>query len=145
MRMLRRLVAVILATLTAASLPLKADDHVARAADVAARLAQAAEARRQNLATLSDTLASPTMLGVASGLGVDTEKLRSRLGHLSDQELADLAARAAALQTDPDAGRLSGAAITWIIIGGVALLVLIIALAVATSDCYYNTYGNYVC
>lgn len=127
----------------AVPVPVRADDHLASPSAVATRLAEAASARQADLSTLNDFLVSPTGQQAAQIVGTDVAGLQPRLAQLSDAEARDLANRARALTMDPAAGRLSGAAITWIIIGGVALLVLLaVAIAVGADDgtcygCYY--------
>jgi hypothetical protein len=81
-----------------------ADDHVVSSAAAAQRLQEASAAREQGLATLDRALASPAAASAAAAVGADTSALRAALPTLSDAEIADLAARAAVLDTDPVAG-----------------------------------------
>ena len=81
-----------------------AADHLVSADDVHARLAGAAEQRRQDVASVEGALQSPLARDAAASMGVDLGRLRTAVPALSDADLRDLAARAAALQSDPVAG-----------------------------------------
>jgi hypothetical protein len=81
-----------------------AADHLVSADDVQAQLAGAAAQRRQDVASIEDTLESPLARDAAASMGVDLGRLRAAVPALSDADLRDLAARAAALQSDPVAG-----------------------------------------
>lgn len=84
-----------------------AGDHVVTAAEVEARLADA-----------------------AGGAGIDVEALRAAVPALTEAELQDLARRAAALETDPVAG-----VRTWVwVVGGVLALLVLIAISAANYD-----------
>src|SRR5262245_43361242 len=81
-----------------------AEDHLVSSEAARERVLDAATQRARSLATLDATLATPKAQEVASSLGADTAQLRAALPTLSDAEIADLAARAQALQSDPVAG-----------------------------------------
>jgi hypothetical protein len=81
-----------------------ADDHVVSPAAAAQRLQEASAAREQGLATLDRALSAPEVARAAATVGADTAALRAALPTLSDAEIADLAQRAAVLDTDPVAG-----------------------------------------
>jgi hypothetical protein len=81
-----------------------AQDHVVSIASADARLAKAADGRAHDLATLRSALDRPEAARAAASVGADLGLVRSALPTLSDGELRDLAARAAALQGDPAAG-----------------------------------------
>ncbi len=139
--MLRRASRVLVAPLIAGlvfGVPVQAADHVISGSDVSARLGEAAAARQADLADLGAFLGSPIGQQAARALGADTAKLQSRLSHLSDAEASDLARRARALTADPASG-LSGGAIVAIVLGGVALMVLVIVLL----NNAYNDEGVY--
>ena len=97
--------------------------------DVAqARLAEANAERARNLATVDAFVLSPEGTAALKTVGVSQERVRGSLPTLTDAELQNVAARAAALQSDPMAGGLSKKQWIWIA-AGVAVIVLIIALA----------------
>ena len=81
-----------------------ADDHVVSPAAAAQQLQEASAAREEGLATLDRALSSPEVARAAATVGADPAALRAALPTLSDAEIADLAQRAAALDTDPVAG-----------------------------------------
>src|SRR6266705_1157362 len=80
---------------------------LAPAAVVAAIVAAApafAQDRRQALDTVDRALATPEAARAASSVGVDIAAVRAAVPALSDAELADISARATALESDPVAG-----------------------------------------
>lgn len=88
-------------------LPAGAGDHLVTAAQMQGALSSAGEDRARNLASVDRLLASPRAGAAAARLGADIGRVRTALPSLTDQELRDLSVRAAALETDPAAGRLS--------------------------------------
>ena len=97
--------------------------------DVAqARLSEAGAERERNLATVEALLASPEGAAGLKAVGVTEARVRGSLPTLSDAELQDMAARAAALQADPVAGAMTNRQWLWVA-AGVAAIVLIIILA----------------
>lgn len=115
----------LLVVLAPAALPA---DHVASPDAVAERLGAAAADRDRNLSAVRTVFATPEAATAAATLGVDLQATSARLGSLSDAELADLAARAAAIQEDPVAGALTRQQWMYILIGAAAVLVLILVL-----------------
>lgn len=97
-------------------------EHVATPEAIQARLLSTTEARTRNV----DTLVS-----WASSHGVDA---RPAVARLSDAELADLAARAEQLRTDPVAGDSPFLIVMAAV--GVLLIVLLLIGAAACSDGY---------
>jgi hypothetical protein len=81
-----------------------AEDHLVSPEAARERLLDAAAGRDRSLATLDAALSTPQAAQAAARLGADTRELRAALPTLSDAEVADLAARAEALQADPVAG-----------------------------------------
>ena len=95
--------------------------------DVAqARLLEASAERERNLATVDALLVSPAGSAALETVGVSEDRVRGALPTLSDAELQDLAARAAALQADPTAAGLTTKQWIWIIAAVVAIVVIII-------------------
>ena len=94
-----------------------------------ARLQEANAGREQNLATVESLLASPQGAEGLKMAGVSEARVRAVLPTLSNAELQDLAARAAALQADPVAAGLTKTQWIWVIVGVAALVILIIAIA----------------
>ena len=81
-----------------------AEQHVVTTTAAQARLSEAEAARQHDLAVLDGALSTPEAVAAARAVGADLDGLRRAAPTLSDSELRDLAARAAALQTDPVAG-----------------------------------------
>jgi hypothetical protein len=81
-----------------------AQDHLLGRDAARDRLAAATQDRRQALDTVDRALATPDAARAASSVGVDIAAVRAAVPALSDAELADISARAAALESDPVAG-----------------------------------------
>ena len=81
-----------------------AQDHLLGRDTAQARLAAAAAERRHALDAVDHLLARPEAARAASSVGVDIAAVRATVPSLGDAELADLSARAAALEADPVAG-----------------------------------------
>ena len=81
-----------------------AQDHLLSRDAARDRLAVATQDRRQALDTVDRALATPDAARAASSVGVDIAAVRAAVPALSDAELADISARAAALESDPVAG-----------------------------------------
>ena len=95
--------------------------------DVAqARLLEASAERERNLARVDAILVSREGSAALKMVGVSEDRVRGALPTLTDAELQDLAARAAALQADPTAGALTTKQWIWIIAAVVAIVVIII-------------------
>jgi pyruvate/2-oxoglutarate dehydrogenase complex dihydrolipoamide acyltransferase (E2) component len=98
---------------------------------VGSRLSDAASERAQQLAAVDKALASPRAARVAGRAGVDIDKVRGGLPHLSDSELRDLSQRAAALGSNPAGGYYDDAA-------DMVLLLLVVAVAAAVAIAIAN-------
>ena len=95
--------------------------------DVAqARLLEQSAERERNLARVDALLVSPQGTAALQTVGVTADRVRGALPTLSDAELQDLAARAAALDVDPTAGALTTKQWIWILAAVVAIVVIII-------------------
>jgi hypothetical protein len=104
---MRKCLVVLAATLLPAvtfAAPVDTPQHIVAPEAAQARLAEAASERAARLAVVDSVLASPEAVAAAQALGQDSERLRAAVPALGDGELADLAARAEALQGDPVAG-----------------------------------------
>ncbi|HEY7508696.1 MAG TPA: hypothetical protein VIG50_00500 [Vicinamibacteria bacterium] len=92
---------VALVAALATAVPATASDHLVAPDTAQQRLREAAAARERDHALVAGALASPHAEAAAARAGVDLDRVRAAAATLSDDELRDLAARAAALQTDP--------------------------------------------
>jgi hypothetical protein len=95
---------------------------------VQARLLEASADRERNLATVEAFLASPEGQAGLGAVGVTSARVRGSLPTLSDAELQDVAARAAALQTDPVAGAMTSRQWLWIAAAAAAIIILIVVV-----------------
>lgn len=81
-----------------------AEDHLVSREAARERVLDAAAQRTRSLATIDAALSTPRAAEAAAAVGADTAQLRAALPTLTDSEIADLATRAEALQSDPVAG-----------------------------------------
>src|SRR5437867_3694416 len=125
--MKRIAVTVLAVVVLLTSLPVCAADHLVSPSVAQERLLQAASQRAADLRGLRSVLVSPDAASAATRIGQDAHGLGGRLVVLGDEELRDLARRAALLRTDPVAG---GAGKTLLIIG----LVIVTLAAIAWSQ-----------
>lgn len=102
---MRRVLAVlsVCALVLAPELALCAD-HLVKPAAARERIATAATEREHNIRALERVLSSPAAVSAAAAFGTRAERLKAGVSTLSDDELRDLADRAAALDKDPVAG-----------------------------------------
>jgi hypothetical protein len=130
---MRRILVALAAAAVLAAVPVGAGERLATpnthlvTPDVAqARLLEASAERERNLATVDTLLSSPAGSAAIKTVGVSEDRVRGALPTLSDAELQDLAARAAALQADPTAAGLTTKQWIWILAAVVAIVVIII-------------------
>jgi hypothetical protein len=108
-----------------------AEEHLVTSTAAQARLAEAEAGRQHDLALLDGALSTPEAAAAARAVGADLDGLRRAAPTLSDSEIRDLAARAAALQADPVAG-VSDHDLRWLLY--VFLLVAIVILVLKAVD-----------
>jgi len=107
----------------------RAATHVVGSEQVARRLLAAAQTREAKLRLFNEALSTPEARKQARSVGLDPDRLRAAVPHLSDAELADLEARALRT-TDVRAGHGgSGMAVL-----GLLLLIAGVAVLVAVAD-----------
>jgi hypothetical protein len=123
----------VLAVLTAllAADRASAQNHLVTPQAAEARVAEAEAARQSDLALLDGVLSFPEAAAAARAVGADLDDVRRAAPTLSDAELRDLAARAAALQADPVAG-VSDRDLRWLLY--IFLLVAIVILVLKAVD-----------
>jgi hypothetical protein len=120
------LVHLSLAAALAAEMPATAADHLVSAPAAQERLLEKARARRGHQEVVERALASPLASSAAAAVGADLGRVRAAVATLSDAELAELAARASALQTDPVAALDSDIKLLLMIFLIVAIVVLVL-------------------
>jgi len=142
--MLGRSVAVFLSVALSqvmAPVAMAATPHLVGSDEVVSRLVGQAKTREAKVKLFQDALATPEAQRQAKTLGVNSEKLRRAVPHLSDKELDDLSQRAANVK-DVAAGHRSHDGLA--ILGLVLLLAgLAVLIAVGSEDGYYDDCGCY--
>lgn len=113
--------------------------HVVDPSLVAARLAEQTALRQQRITDLQAFLDGPAAREQARAAGVDVDRVRSAVPHLSDAELADLNQRAAQAR-DVVAGHRGGGDAGWIVLGVVLLVAGLAILAAAEYDDWDDDY-----
>jgi hypothetical protein len=98
---MRTFAALSVAAVLAAAAPAFADDHLVSPRTAQERLQGVEAARQRDREIVDRALSSPQAEAAATAVGADLDRLRAAVGTLSDAELAELSARAAALRTDP--------------------------------------------
>jgi hypothetical protein len=99
-----RMLAGLLAVVLSSAVPATAADHLVTGDEVKSALQTASQARLRDLGRLDRVLSAPEAAGAVEKAGTSVAALRGALATLGDDELRDLAARAAALESDPVAG-----------------------------------------
>jgi len=117
--------------------PVAAPGHVVDPTEMARRLLESARTREQRVKLFQDALATPEARREALARGVDPDRLRTAVPHLTDRELADLSARAMQAK-DVAAGHHHHHDDDALIILGVLLLVAGIAVLIATAHDHYG-------
>jgi hypothetical protein len=105
-----------------------AEDHLVPAEAAQQRLLAASAARAQDLAAVDAFVASAEGTAALATLGLDPGALRGSLATLGDDELQQIAERAAALQADPVAGAIDRQVLY---IGAIALAAIILIILIA--------------
>lgn len=108
-----------------------AGEHLVTEAAAQARLAEAEAARQGDLARVDRVLSSPQAAAAARSVGADLDAVRRAAPTLTDAELREVAARAAALDQDPVAG-VSDHDIRWLLY--IFLIVAIVILVIKAVD-----------
>jgi hypothetical protein len=79
-------------------------EHLVDAEAAQAAVERAAGERAADVTAIQGALSTPAAAGTAKSIGVSLDRVRAAVPTLTDAELHDLAARAAAIQCDPAAG-----------------------------------------
>ena len=119
----------------AAPAPGASDGHLVDQVQVARRLLERAKTRDERVKLFQEALGTPEARQKARAMGVDPDRLRAAVPHLTDRELADLSTRATQAK-DVAAGH--GGSEGALILLGVLLLVAGIAVLVAVGDDTYD-------
>ncbi|MBZ5600273.1 MAG: PA2779 family protein [Acidobacteriia bacterium] len=124
----RVLTACLLATIFAVPPSLVAQVHVVSPSDLHHELLTATQLRQRNLETVKQFLSSELAQKNLKSAHMDPQQVTNAVSTLSDQELAQLAARANKAQADFAAGTLSDRDLIIIILAIAALVLIIVAV-----------------
>lgn len=120
--------AVLFATLFALPQGLAAQQHVVSSTDLQNDVANAAQARQENIAKIDKFLSTKRAQRALKASNVNYDVVKSGISTLSDAELARLSARADKAQKDFAAGSLTNEQLTYIIIALAAAVIVLIAV-----------------
>jgi hypothetical protein len=105
-------------------------DHVVSRSELHQAVRGAAETRQANLAKIEKLFTTDAAKQAFDAIKVDGAKVSRAVALLSDNELANLAARSERLQADVTAGALNNQQITYILIAlATAVIILVIVAA----------------
>jgi hypothetical protein len=105
-----------------------AQSHVVSLAELQSATVAATQARARNIETLRAFVSSPAAEKALKSAHIDSQRVKTAVAQLNDQELAQLAARASKTQADFAAGNLSDRDLIIIILAVVALVLIIVAV-----------------
>jgi Flp pilus assembly protein TadB len=122
--------AALLATAFAVSQPLSAQatDHLVSPGDLQQATQAATQTRQQNIDTLREFLSSPEAQKALEQSRIDPQQVQNAVAGLSDQDLAQLAARANKAHNDFAAGNMSQYDLLIILIAVAVLILIIVAV-----------------
>jgi hypothetical protein len=126
---IRRFCVYVLATVVAIPVGLTAEAaHVVSQADLQKQAASVTQTRQQHVEKIRGFLSSPVAEQAMQKAHIDSGRVKAAVPNLSDDELAQLAARADKAQNDFAAGYLSTRDIALIVLA-VVVLILIVVIA----------------
>jgi hypothetical protein len=124
----RPMIALLLVTLFLIPTDLRAQNHVVSPADLQRQVMSASQQRQHNIDNLQQFLSSPLAQKAMKDANINPRQVQNAIPALSDQDLAQLSARADKAQTDFAAGDLSQRDILLIILAVVVLVLIIVAV-----------------
>lgn len=110
------------------SLVAEASDHLVSSADLQKAAVNASKTREQNLGTLNAFFSSEKAQTALKSAHMDPQQVKKAVAGLSDEELAQMAARANKAQADFSAGNLSDRDLIIILVAIAALILIIVAV-----------------
>lgn len=106
---------------------IRADEHLVPSTELARMLSSASTVRQTNVAKIDRLFSAERVRQSLASVRIDAEKVKSVATLLSDQEVAELAARADKIDRDVSGGALTNQELTYIVIAlATAVIVLII-------------------
>ena len=129
-RFVRISTAIFLVALFCGVPQLRAQDHLVSPEAIQQRLVSAAAERDRNMAALNGFFGTPAAQKALKGAGISSEQVTRAVSQLSDDEIAQLAAKADVSQHDFAAGALTNQQLTYVIIAlATAVIILVIVAA----------------
>jgi len=107
---------------------LEAQDHIVSPADLQKVAVAATHTRQKNVATLNHFFSTPRAKHALQSAHIDLMQVKTAVSSLSDEELAQMAARADKAQADFAAGNMGERDLLLILIGIVLLILIIVAV-----------------
>jgi hypothetical protein len=129
-RFVRLSTAVLMAALFSGVPQAFAQEHIVSSQAIQQELLNSSAKRDQNANTLKEFFGSASAQKALRNSGMSSDQVTKAVSQLSDQELAELASKAAKAQQDFAAGALTNQQLTYIIIA-LATAVIIIVIVVA--------------
>jgi hypothetical protein len=105
-----------------------AQSHVVSLAELQSATVAATQARQRNMEAIRQFVSSPIAEKALKSAHIDAKQVKDAVSQLSDQELAQLAARANKAQADFAAGSLSDRDLIIILVCIAALILIIVAV-----------------
>jgi len=124
----RVITACILVTIFAIPQSLLAQAHLVSPSDLQRQLLAASQSRQNNLEIVQRFLSSATAERAMRSLHADARQVTGAMSFLSDQELAQMAARANKAQADFAAGNITDHDLLIILIAVLVLILIIVAV-----------------
>lgn len=118
----------VLFTLFAVHPILGAQNHVVSPAEMQKEAVGATHTRQQNVETVTRFLSSAQAKQALQSAHVDPTQVKNAVSTLSDEDVAQMAARADKAQADFAAGKMSDRDMIWLILAIVVLILVIIAV-----------------
>lgn len=120
--------ALVLATVFAVPQNLLVQAHVVSPTELQSAIVDAARTRQRNVEIIRQFLSSPAAEKALKSSRMDPTQVKEGVADLSDEELAQLAARSTKAQTDFAAGTLSQRDLILILIGIAVIILIIVAV-----------------
>jgi hypothetical protein len=124
----RGTVACGLALVFAVPQSLVAQSHIITPYDLRSEAVAASQSRARNVATVKEFLSSEQAQKALKSAHMDSEQVKTAVSSLTDQELAQLAARSEKAKADFAAGTLSDRDLIIILVAIAALILIIVAV-----------------
>jgi hypothetical protein len=125
---LRVITACILVAIFAIPQSLLAQAHLVSPSDLQKQVLAASQTRQNNLETVQGFLSSATAERAVRSLHADARQVTTAISSLSDQELAQMAARANKAQADFAAGNITDHDLLIILVAVLVLILIIVAV-----------------